>query len=181
MKSEKNSFLRTFLILFISNQLLLTVLFILNYNNQNLEFDNALLSNMQIDSFELKQKKFKFNFEEKTDKLKQDYLYKSDSEIFAYYSMPNTEKYYMKLSYSLNDYNNELDKYLLPSKILFAFISLLNLLTSILFTIYSLRPLKTSIKQKIDFLNDVSHDINTPLSIIELNTKMLRKKSKIKK
>jgi signal transduction histidine kinase len=54
---------------------------------------------------------------------------------------------------------------------------LLTFILSILFAFYTLHPLKKSLEMTNEFIKDILHDFNTPISTIRLNTDLLKEKN----
>ena len=89
----------------------------------------------------------------------------------------NQEADVVKIWYPLSDYENQLKhiRHHLFGQFLLAIVGALVL--SLLAAWYTLRPLRSSLHMLEEFIKDIIHDINTPLTSILLNLKMLDSKS----
>lgn len=173
-RAEVESFLKSFLLFFGSLGILIATLFYINYTKEIQTLDEQLFSEMRLCSFDLKCEKFDIEFiEPKEQKLY--ILYKDDSGLNSYYPIPNSQKYIMQLSFSSQNYSIELKK--LQKKALYSFLSILGVvfILSILFSVYALYPLRSALLLTQEFIKDILHDFNTPLSSLRLNSAMLKK------
>ena len=78
-----------------------------------------------------------------------------------------------KVWYTKTAYTQRIDQmqlHLLGQFVLFSFVALL---VSLLAAWYTLRPLRSSLRLLEDFIKDIIHDLNTPLTSILLNLKMI--------
>jgi hypothetical protein len=171
---EFEAFSKSFLLFFISMGLLIVILFYINYQKELQNLDKDLLSKMNICNFTLKCKEFKLEFvkrlEQKTYKL-----YKNKNYIGSLYPLKDSKDYYLKLSISPKEYHTKIH-YLHKEIFIYLIITLIVvLILSILFSFYSLYPLKNALHLTQEFVRDILHDFNTPLSTIRLNLSVLHK------
>ena len=165
---------KSFLLFFISLTLLMSVILYKTYSKEIDSLDEDLFTQMRLCSFDLKCDKFTFDFiTADQDKLYQ--FHKNTEGVFALFSIPNTSEYVMKLLYPYDKYQHDLDaiqeehiyKYLL-TLISLAFVSAL-------FSWYALRPLRQALTLSDEFIKDILHDFNTPLSSLRINGSLLKK------
>lgn len=176
-RAERESFLKSFLLFFSSLGILIATLFYINYTKEIQTLDEQLFSEMRLCSFDLKCEKFEIEFiEPKEQKLYA--LYKDESGLKSYYPIPNSQKYIMKLAFSSQDYDIALKE--LQKEALYSFLPILGvvLILSILFSVYALYPLRSALLLTQEFIKDILHDFNTPLSSLRLNSAMLKKELK---
>jgi two-component system OmpR family sensor kinase len=173
-KVEIESFLKSFLLFFLSLGSLLVALFIIDHEKETHLLDEKLLTQMRVCSFDLKCTKFDINFIEKNSQELYT-LYKDATGLKSYYSIPKSEIYIMQFSLDAQKYKAELDK--IENKEIWNFSIILGILffLSILFSIYALYPLRNALILTHEFIKDILHDINTPLSSLRLNSSMLKK------
>jgi len=129
---------------------------------------------MRVCSFDLKCEQFQIDFiQQKEQKLYT--MYKNENGLSSYYPIPKSQKYIMSLNFNTNSYNLELQK--LQRSALFDFLAILSvvLILSILFSIYALYPLRNALLLTQEFIKDILHDFNTPLTSLRLNSSMLKK------
>ncbi len=170
---EVESSLKSFLLFFTSLTLLMSIILYRSYTKEVDSLDKELFTQMRLCSFDLKCTKFEFDFiTADQDKLYQ--FYKNTQGVYALFSIPNTSGYVMKLLYPEQQYEQALDaikeqhiyKYLLVLMVLAA--------VSFVFSWYALRPLKQALILSDEFIKDILHDFNTPLSSLRLNASLLR-------
>jgi len=128
---------------------------------------------MQIASLNLESSIFSISF---TPKSKEKTLYKmlrDETSLYAYFEIFGSKKYFTKVSYPLKSFHNDIDliksenRQELIQSLFIAFI------VSILFSLYALSPLKRSLQMTNEFVKDILHDFNTPISTIRLNMDLL--------
>ncbi len=171
---ELESLSKSFILFFASLTLLMSVTLYVNYENDIHALDEDLFTQMRLCSFDLQCKKFTFDFiAEEQDKLYQ--FHKNGEGVYALFNIPNTSEYVMKLLYPIELYQKELQT--IQNKHIFKYIIILLILAfiSIVFSWYALRPLRQALILSDEFIKDILHDFNTPLSILRLNSSLLRK------
>ena len=96
-----------------------------------------------------------------------------DSEVYMLFKSKNS---YTKLSMDLKMYNQNrhtIEKHIAIEYTLYLIALILE---SFLFALYALRPLKKALQLNEEFIKDILHDFNTPLSALKINLKILKKK-----
>jgi len=169
---EKESLIKSFLLFFISQALLLSALFYLNFQKEQQSLDEQIFSKMRICSFSLHCKNYKIDFvAKKGHELYK--LYKNSDDLSAYFTIPGSQQNYLRIYLQKQRYDKMLAKIqhdLLVEYFLFLFISAL---LSFVFAIYALKPMRDALHLTEEFIKDILHDFNTPLSTLRLNTSML--------
>jgi signal transduction histidine kinase len=173
-KVELESFVKSFLLFFLSLGSLLAALFIINYEKEIHLLDEKLLTQMRVCSFDLKCTNYEISFIEKNSQELYT-LYKDATGLKSYYSIPKSEIYIMQLSLDAQKYKAELDKIEEKEVRNFSIILAILFFLSILFSFYALYPLRNALLLTHEFIKDILHDINTPLSSLRLNSSMLKK------
>ena len=173
-KVEKESFVKSFLLFFFSQTLLLSALFFLNYQKEKQTLDEQIFSQMRICSFSLQCKEFGIDFVPKKDQELYK-LYKNSSELSTYFTIPNSKKNYLKIYLPYERYEQQLSVIAKQLIVDFVIVVLVILLLSILFSLYALRPLRDALLLTEEFIKDILHDFNTPLATLRLNIAMLAK------
>jgi signal transduction histidine kinase len=102
-------------------------------------------------------------------------LYNENNILYSYYMIPNTYKYQLKIIYPLSKYQKKISQVQTQRIQHFLLTSLVVFFLTILFSLYSMHPLRTSFKLTQEFIKDILHDFNTPISSILLNIKTLSK------
>lgn len=173
-KVEIESFLKSFLLFFLSLSSLLVALFVINNEKEMHLLDEKILTQMRVCSFDLKCTEYDISFIEKSSQELYT-LYKDATGIKSYYSIPKSEIYIMQLSLSAQKYATELAN--IKEREIGIFFVILGILffLSIFFSFYALYPLRNALTLTHEFIKDILHDINTPLSSLRLNSSMLKK------
>ena len=174
---EKESFLKSFLLFFI---LLFSLLFFIAYGDyrRSLHFlkDN-LKDKMELCSYSLDCKEFEIDFIPIQKNKNLGKLYEDESEIYSLFSIPTVKDFYLKLFIKKTQYEKlvlDIRYKLFKHYIIYLF---LIILLSYLFSLYALSPIKKALKLNEEFIKDILHDFNTPISSIVINLKILQKNS----
>ena len=175
MKSyEVEALAKNFLIFFSLELLLLGALFIKEYNQDvHIKLD-SIKHEMKVCSLNLECPKFDLDFVPKKANIKTDNLYKN-SNLTIYYSVPTVKEYLLKITLNKNRYNEITYRLKIELAKRFAIYAFIMAILSFLFSLYSLWPLKKALKLNDEFIKDILHDINTPISSIVINFKLLKK------
>jgi len=169
---EKESLFKNFIVFFSLLEILLVLLFLELYRTKNSEYKRTLLQEMQLCSYSLKCEQFSFDFEPQ-DKNILNKLYENNG-TYAYFSIPESKKYYMKISYDNDKLKNDMREITQAFWIQFIFATLLLFAVALFFTFYSLNPIRKALRLNDEFIKDILHDFNTPLTSMILNLKMFK-------
>ncbi len=128
---------------------------------------------MQVCNYTMKCNQFTFDFAQK-DKNKLNTLYDDDG-LYSFYVIPQSEKFNIKILYPKEQYHKDLVQ--IKRVILFQFIfaTLLLFMISLIFTFYSLKPIRKALQLNDEFIKDILHDFNTPITSMVLNIQMFKK------
>jgi signal transduction histidine kinase len=172
-KVEFESFVKGFLLFFSSLSILISTLFYLNYSKDIKTLDETLFTKMRVCSYDLECKNFKIDFEPiKNQELYK--LHKSPQGLKSYFPV-GAKKYYLVLMFENSKYKELV--YDIQSKNITSYLIIIGviLLLSILFSIYTLSPLRSALSLTHEFIKDILHDFNTPISSLKLNSFMLKR------
>jgi signal transduction histidine kinase len=169
---EKESLVKNFLVFFSLLEILLILLFMELYHTQKREYKQNLFKTMHVCNYTMKCPQFTYDFAPK-DKSKLNELF-DDHGLHSFFRIPKSEKFYIKLSYPEERYQSDIHhisqllqiKFLLATFLLFAI--------ALFFTFYSLRPIRKALRVNDEFIKDILHDFNTPITSIVLNMKMFK-------
>jgi len=100
-------------------------------------------------------------------------LFEEDG-LHSYFSIPKSEKYYMKISYAAQDYQKDMYEIKKSFWIKFIIAAFLLSVIALFFTFYSLNPIRKALKLNDEFIKDILHDFNTPITSMVLNIKMFK-------
>jgi signal transduction histidine kinase len=176
-KHEIESLLKSFLLFFISFGLFLTFIVYLGYKQKINELNEKIFTQMRLCSFDLKCPDFKIDFKVKDNK-KPLFLYTLDNKLEAYFALPNSQAYFLSISYPEKKYKNKKNIILKKSVINLLLILFVLAMLSTLFSFYALHPMKKALITIEEFIKDILHDFNTPISSIVLNSSLLEKDEK---
>jgi len=109
------------------------------------------------------------------EKLYRANILYEDNGYYSYFEIPKSQKYLMKISYPLTAVQEDLSRIRRILMIKFLFATLLLLLIAFLFTLYSLKPIRTALRINDEFIKDILHDFNTPITSMLLNINMFKK------
>ena len=168
---EKESLFKNFMVFFLLLEFLLILLFLQIYHNSRDDYNKELLHKMQICSYSLKCKKFQIGFVPINQK-NLNRIYINDNGVDAFFYIPKSKKYNMRLLYKAKDYHKNIDKIFKSMVYRFIAFSILLLGVAIIFTLYSLNPIRKALKINDEFIKDILHDFNTPIASMVLNIEM---------
>ena len=144
-----------------------------NYTSNIKALDTDLYTQMRLCSFDLKCTQFTFDFVSAKDEETYQFT-PGEQGPFALFKLPNKSNYVLKLLYPKENYNKE--KKNLQTKYIYDYLLFLLILSiiSISFSWYALRPLRHALILSDEFIKDILHDFNTPLSSLRLNSSLLQ-------
>jgi signal transduction histidine kinase len=170
--AEIESFRKSFLVFFISLSLLGGLLAYFEYLKEKQSLDTTLFNQMKLCSFDLKCSQFEFDFVP----LQSNKLYTLTSEskgLYALFTIPKNDTYALKLRFAQHHYAQRLHEIQITVlKCYLGAIVAMGLL-SVLFSLYALYPLRKALKLTEEFSRDILHDLNTPISSLQLNVSRL--------
>jgi len=171
---EKEAFLKSFLFFFLIQLFFLTVVMWQFYKSVSHKYDMKIMHGMTQCSYDFVCPDYTMDLLQDLEQRELNMLYVS-KEYYMLFSLPNTQEYYLKLSLSSEKYQEKKSQIFLDVLMKYTLYSLVLLFISILFSYFSLRPLREALKLNDEFVKDMLHDINTPLSSLKINFKILQK------
>lgn len=127
---------------------------------------------MRVCSYSLACEQFYFDFAPQDSNILNK-LYDNNG-THAYFTIPKSKKYYMKISYTADKLQADLADITQSLWIQFILASLLLLVVALFFTFYSLSPIRKALRLNDEFIKDILHDFNTPITSMILNIKMFQ-------
>ena len=173
---EIESFIKSFLLFFISLASITALRYYEIYENKIYLFEERLFSQMKISSFNNEPTNFIVtNVPKSSDKISNVFSF-NKNQIFVLFEMKDLNNSLVKVSYPLNSFLQDRSIILEQVKNMFYQSILIMFIISILFSLYALHPLKKSLSLTNEFIKDILHDFNTPLSTVRLNARILKNK-----
>ena len=127
---------------------------------------------MRLCSYSLECEQFSFDFAPQSDNILNK-LYDNNG-TYAYFRIPKSKKYHMKITYTEDKLAADIEEIIYSLWLQFTLASLLLLVVAFFFTFYSLNPIRKALRLNDEFIKDILHDFNTPITSMILNIKMLK-------
>ncbi len=175
-KYELESLLKSFFLFFLLMTALYVLVATLNYRDRQRQLEERILNEMRIYSFHPIGKKFDVDFELKKRVKDLVHLYKGNESVYSYFEIPGSKKYLLQLSLPTSRYDAMLDRIRQESFSGWALYLILIASVSFLLAIYTLYPFKKALQLNEEFVRDILHDLNTPLSSLRINLNILKKR-----
>ncbi|SNZ09591.1 two-component system, OmpR family, sensor kinase [Persephonella hydrogeniphila] len=174
---EKESFIKSFLLFFLSIFLLISVVFLFYAQNLKQEKLYSLFLEMKNYSLSLKGKKF----ETELVSGKKSRVYELLEDGKYYYidvPIPFVKDEFLRIQYPKQKFLSDFYSSLKPAFYFYLLSVFFTLIFSFGFSIYSLSPLRKAYRLLDEAIKDIIHDINTPVTTILINGKILSMKYK---
>ena len=170
---EKESFLKSLLLYFVTIELLVGFLLYHSYNEDIDRLRQRLFLEMKNYNFDFKGKKFDIDFVPKAASQKLLELRENGRELYTLFPLHGNDRYTLKVYYERSKFEARTREILYRYLLLMVTISLVVAAISFGFAFYTLRPLRRALALLDTFIRDIIHDLNTPVSAILVNTSML--------
>jgi len=171
---ELESFLKSFLIFFILLEVLLAFNFWHEYEVNKVGIEEKIHVEMKLCAYTIQCEGLSTDFVDKDKDNEENILYK-DGDFYSYFKVPTVEKYLMKVVYPRVSYINRLTLLEEEIKARFFLYSLFAAFVSFLFAIYALTPLRKALYLNEEFVKDILHDFNTPISSMKINLSLFKR------
>ncbi len=175
-KYELESLLKSFALFFLLMVALYVLVATLNYRDQQRQLEEQILNEMKIFSFKPIGQTFQVSFVPKKGKEKLMHLYHGKGEVYALFEIPGSEKFLLKIIMSDAAYQHRLEAVRAKAYALWPLIVLVIAGLALLFALFSLHPFREAMRLNEEFVKDILHDINTPLSSLRINLNILEKR-----
>lgn len=173
-RHERESFIKSFLIFFLTLEVLLGVIAFSYYHDRVKGIEEKLFLEMKNYSFILEGERFGVAIvpagSDETFALHED-----AQEYYGFFPIPLVEDQQLKIAYPKAKLQPFLDDEKQRITLIFAAVSVITALFALFYSFYSLGPLRRALGLLEEFLKDMVHDLNTPVTSILLNTRLLRK------
>jgi signal transduction histidine kinase len=162
------------MVFFILLEILLGINFFQEYKNKLHQQEERIFMEMKLCAFTKQCQGLQTELVKKNKKLKENILYKS-KDFYSYYEIPNKPQYLIKVTYPKIKHMTLIQKVKIKVINKFLLYSFIAFLVTLTFAFYSLKPLRKAISLNEEFVKDILHDFNTPISSMRINFKMLKK------
>ena len=173
---ERESFLKSFLLFFLSIEFLVSVILYFHYRELVHSYKDNIFLEMKNYSYTFEGNKFKVELEEKNKGMAFYQLYEDNDELYILVPIPFAKNEVFKISYPKKAFLSYIKTYQKEVIIEFLVSSSIVIFISLIFSYISINPLRKSISLIEEVTKDIIHDINTPISGILINLKLLKLK-----
>ena len=171
---ELEAFFKSFFIFFVLLEVLLAINFWHEYQVNKAEAKEKIYIEMKLCAYTLKCDKFQTDFVDIGENKEENIFYEED-DFYSYFKVPTADQYLMKVSYQKTNYILRLESLENEHYAKFWFYSIFSALISFFFSIYALRPLRKALRLNEEFVKDILHDFNTPISSMLINLKLFKR------
>lgn len=149
------------------------------YNYYKLEEEHLsehLFLEMKNYSFFFADDRFDIDIVPQTKKHKFYELHVDKDSLYILVPLLEDKENVLKIFYPLKSYKNLLRTSEQTILWQFLFLTIIAIIISLLFSFYTINPLRKSLKILEEFIKDIIHDLNTPITSILINLKMMNSK-----
>ena len=171
---EVEALSKSFLLFFGSMGTLIVGLFYLYYQQERQNLDQQIILRMNVCSFSLRCDPYQVDFVPRSKQLTYR-LYQNDQRLYALYPIKKSDAFLLRIYLPYEVYEEQLKQ--IQKRLLWYLLLVLLLvaLLSVSFSIYALRPLKEALLLTREFIKDILHDLNTPISTMRLNLNLMER------
>lgn len=176
---EKESYIKSFALFFVVIELFLSFIFYNYYKLQEEHLSEHLFLEMKNYSFFFEDKKFEMAIVDKVEENQLYELYFDKNSLYILTPFLEDANSSLAILYPIDNYKLLLKEIKETLLIQFLFLSLISGVISIIFSLYTLSPLRDSLRLLEEFIRDIIHDLNTPITSILINLKMMKKNDEV--
>ena len=171
--SEKESLRKSFILFFLVIELFLGFIFYHFAKIEEEHLQEKLFLEMKNYALFLDNDKYDIDIVPKAEHASLYELKMDEKTLYILTPLPNDPSDLLKIYYPKSAYLAQVHQ--LQKKIMwnFIFLSGIAVLIALLFSLYVLKPLRDALLLLETFIKDIIHDLNTPLSSILINLKMM--------
>jgi signal transduction histidine kinase len=153
---------------------LLAINFWHEFQNKKVELEEKIQLEMKLCAYRIECDGLKTDFVEKGADKEENIFYRY-GDFYSYFKVPTVDKYLMQVIYPKSRYLSRLEKIKYNVYNKFFFYSLFSALISLLFSLYAFMPLRKALRLNEEFVKDILHDFNTPISSMRINLKLFKR------
>jgi len=155
-------------------EILLSINFLQEYKARLYQLDEKISLDMKLCAYTMQCNGLYTDFIERDNDLEENTLYKEEN-FYSFYKIPNISKFLIKVIYPRKKYNLLVKEIRLEVVKKFLIYTIFAFIVTLMFAFYALKPLREAIVLNEEFVKDILHDFNTPISSMKINFKMLQK------
>ena len=148
----------------------------MNYRDRRRQLDETLLSEMKIFSFKPLGGNFDVAFEKKKSDERIWHLVHSPEGPYALFEIPGSRQYLLRIRLPQREYDRRIAEIRREALRGWPLYILSIALLALLFAYYSLEPYRRALRLNEEFVRDILHDFNTPLSALRIDLGILRRR-----
>jgi len=170
---EKVALFKSFGLFFGTLQLLVSAVLWLLYWQEVDVLRHQTMLEMRTYNYTLQGEHFAIDFVPTNSTYETYTFYEENEELFALFPITQTPATLLRLSLPPQAWRAKKEALLWEFVPPYAFGTLVTLLLALFFAHYTLKPLRNALSLQENFIRDVIHDLNTPITSLLLNTQML--------
>ncbi len=156
-------------------EVLLAINFWHEFQEKKVEIEQKIQIEMKLCAYTIQCEGLKTDFVEKDEDKEENILYQDSKDFYSYFKVPTVEKSLMKVVYPKASYLPRVERLKETTFRKFLFYSLFAALVSFLFSLYTIMPLRKALRLNEEFVKDILHDFNTPISSMRINLKLFKR------
>ena len=176
---EKESFRKSFALFFVVIELFLAFIFYNYYRLEEEHLSEQLFLEMKNYSFSFDDSRFDIEIVPQVKENQLYELYFDEDNLYILTPFLEDESSSLAILYPLESYQKLLYEIAKRLFFQFLFLSLLSAIVSFFFSLYALSPLRDSLRLLEEFIKDIIHDLNTPITSILINLKMMERNEEV--
>ena len=160
-------------------EIFLLFIFYNYYKIEEEHLSEQLFLEMKNYSFFFEDERFEMDIIDKVAENQLYELYFDEKHLYILVPFIQDEESSLQIIYPLEHYHTLLENIRSTLIWKFSLYSLIAMLTSFLFSLYALHPLRNALVLLEEFIKDIIHDLNTPITSILINLKMMEKNEEV--
>jgi signal transduction histidine kinase len=155
-------------------EVLLAINFWHEFQDKKVQLEEKIQVEMKLCAFKVQCDGLKTDFVDKRKDREENILYKQ-GDFYSYFKVPTVDKYLMQVVYPKSRYLLRVKKIENSTYHKFFFYSFVSAFVSLLFSLYAFMPLRRALRMNEEFVKDILHDFNTPISSMRINLKLFKR------
>lgn len=160
-------------------ELFLAFIFYNYYRLEEEHLSEQLFLEMKNYSFFFDDKRFEIDIVPKVAENQLYELYFDEQNLYILVPFPQDSESSLQILYPLLSYKHLLEEIQTTLLWQFVLLSFIAVLISLLFSLYALSPLRKALSLLEEFIKDIIHDLNTPITSILINLKMMERNEEL--